>query len=116
MSFYRNFLTAMAAMSLAGAVFAADTVPSTPAHPVTHGVAKSTTSTEATQEKVNINKAAVKDLAQVKGMSMSKARAIVAYRKKHGEFKSLDDLKDVKGFKRLNEQGLKEIQDQLTIG
>jgi competence protein ComEA len=51
----------------------------------------------------------------VKGLSASKARAIISYRKQHGDFKSLDDLKQVKGFSKLSDDQLKSIQDQLTI-
>lgn len=86
--------------------------------------AAATTATEATQpaaasmdaSKVNVNKATAKELAQIKGMNPSKAKAIVAYRKKHGEFKSLDELKDVKGFKKMDEKTMKDLQDQLTAG
>ena len=35
--------------------------------------------------------------AELKGIGLSKARAIVEYRKKHGPFKSPDDLSLVKG-------------------
>src|SRR3990167_9064845 len=65
--------------------------------------------------KVNVNKATVKELMKVKGMSAAKARAMVAYRKKHGDFKSLDDMKNVKGFKKMTDEQMKEMQDQLTV-
>ncbi len=122
MSFYRNVIAAIAAMGLATAVFAEGTdnqnpaadknQPAAAAQPVDQ-TAKTTA--DATQDKVNINKATAKELAKVKGMSATKAKAVVAYRKKHGEFKSLDDLKEVKGFKKMNEQTLKDIQDQLVM-
>lgn len=35
--------------------------------------------------------------AELKGVGLSKAKAIVEYRKKHGPFRSVDDLSLVKG-------------------
>jgi competence protein ComEA len=47
---------------------------------------------------VNINHANAKTLAEnLKGIGKTKARAIVAYRKKHGLFKDLNELLNVKG-------------------
>ncbi|MHB1949048.1 MAG: ComEA family DNA-binding protein [Gammaproteobacteria bacterium] len=126
MSFYRTFITAVAAMGLATSVFAADETTTTTTQPAdmnatTAATTTETTSTttsattEQTQTKVNINTATAKELAKVDGLNKSKAAAIVSYRKKHGEFKSLDDLKEVKGFKKMNEDDMKKLQDRLTI-
>jgi len=47
---------------------------------------------------VDINTADVATLAaNIKGVGAKKAEAIVLYRKKHGPFKSVDDLKKIKG-------------------
>ncbi|HZD52247.1 MAG TPA: helix-hairpin-helix domain-containing protein [Woeseiaceae bacterium] len=47
---------------------------------------------------VDINSADAETLsAELKGVGMAKAQAIVAYRKQHGPFKSVDDLALVKG-------------------
>jgi competence protein ComEA len=47
---------------------------------------------------VNLNKADAKQLALVlKGVGISKAKSIVAYRKKHGSFKAIEELASVKG-------------------
>jgi competence protein ComEA len=63
---------------------------------------------------VNINTAdAAAIAAAMKGIGLSKAEAIVAYRQTHGSFKSLDQLAEVKGI------GLKTIdknRDVLTVG
>ncbi len=76
----------------------------------------STTTTQVTTEtKVDLNKATIKELTKVKGITPAKARAIVSYRKKNGDFKSTDDLKNVKGFNKMSEEKLKAILDQLTI-
>lgn len=119
MSFYRKLFAVVAAMGLATSVFAADET--TTAQPA--DMQATTSTTEATQAaapaeqgKVNVNTATAKELAKVDGLSKSKAAAIVSYRKKHGEFKTLDDLKEVKGFKKMNEDEMKKLQDKLTIG
>ena len=109
MSFYRPFITAIATMGLATSVFAAAPAATTPA-------AVPTTAAAAVTQKVNLNKADATALAAVKGMTASKVKAIVAYRKKQGDFKSMDELKSVKGFKRMDEKTMKEITDQLTLG
>lgn len=47
---------------------------------------------------VNVNEADAETIAaELKGVGLSKARAIVEYRKKHGPFRSADDLSLVKG-------------------
>ena len=47
---------------------------------------------------VDINSADVETIsAELKGVGLSKAKAIVEYRKKHGPFRSADDLSLVKG-------------------
>ena len=47
---------------------------------------------------VNVNTANAETIsAELQGVGMSKAQAIVAYRKNHGPFKSYDDLTMVKG-------------------
>lgn len=70
---------------------------------------------QASDTKVNVNTANAKELMKVKGLSSSKAKSIIAYRKKHGDFKSLDELKDIKGFKKLSDEQMKKITDQLTV-
>ena len=47
---------------------------------------------------ININTATAEQLAsELKGVGLNKAKAIVAYRKQHGLFKSPDELSGVKG-------------------
>lgn len=47
---------------------------------------------------VNVNTADAETIsAELKGVGLSKARAIVEYREKHGPFRSADDLSLVKG-------------------
>ncbi|WP_218938239.1 ComEA family DNA-binding protein [Parashewanella tropica] len=46
---------------------------------------------------ININTATAEQLQSLKGIGKKKAAAIVEYRKKHGKFKSVADLKKIKG-------------------
>jgi competence protein ComEA len=46
---------------------------------------------------IKVNKAAAKDLESVLDVPAAVAEAIVAYRSKNGDFKTLDDLKNVPG-------------------
>ncbi|RLV59321.1 helix-hairpin-helix domain-containing protein [Parashewanella curva] len=53
---------------------------------------------EATQLKtININTASAEQLQTLKGIGAKKAAAIVKYREKNGKFKSVADLKKIKG-------------------
>lgn len=119
MSVYRTLIAIAAAMGLASTVFAADEATTmTGATGTTTEQTATTTTTDAaaTDQKLDINKATVKELTKVNGINGAKARAIVNYRKKHGDFKTLDDLKQVKGFQKVSEDSFKEIQNRLTVG
>lgn len=62
---------------------------------------------------VNINTASVDELTSVKGIGPSKAKAIVEYRDKNGPFKSVDDLKEIKGF---GDKSVAKLRDELSVG
>ncbi|MBV7435422.1 helix-hairpin-helix domain-containing protein [Cardiobacteriaceae bacterium TAE3-ERU3] len=47
--------------------------------------------------KVNINTANVDELSALKGIGEVKAEAIIKYRTEHGEFKSIEELTNIKG-------------------
>lgn len=120
MSFYRTLVTAMAACVIAAPVLAAN--PANPANPATQAQQTITLAANAgTQQtatanaKINVNQAKAKDLLNVKGINPAMARSIISYRKKHGEFKSVNDLAKVRALKKLNADDLKAIQDQLTV-
>lgn len=62
---------------------------------------------------VNINSATQSELEAVKGLGPAKAKAIIAYREAHGNFKSLDDLDNVKGFGRAS---VEKLKGELSVG
>lgn len=61
---------------------------------------------------VNVNEADAETIAaELKGVGLSKARAIVEYRKKHGPFQRADELSLVKGIgERTVEMNRRDIQ------
>lgn len=62
---------------------------------------------------ININTATPGELDGVKGIGPAKAQAIVDYRSKNGPFKSLDDLKNVKGF---GDKSIAKLKGELSVG
>jgi len=61
---------------------------------------------------VNINKAPINELMQLPHIGNKVGMAIIEYRKKHGNFKSVSDLKDVPG---LGPKIYKNIEDLVTV-
>ena len=124
MSFLRNVLVLIAALVIASPIFAEDnnsttgtTTDQTATQTTTVSSVTTTDSSATVTEavKVDVNKASTKDLMKIKGINASKARAIIAYRKKHGAFKSTDDLMKVKGFSKINPDIMKQITEQVSV-
>lgn len=118
MSFLRNFLAFAAALVIASPVFAEDTTSTTGTttdQTAIQTVDGTTSATTTDAVKIDLNQASTKDLMKIKGINASKARAIIAYRKKHGGFKSTDDLIKVKGFSKMNPDIMKQITDQVSV-
>lgn len=67
----------------------------------------------ADQKLLDINSATVEQLNALQGIGDSKARAIIAYRDEHGPFKTVDELKDVKG---IGDSLLASLRPQVTVG
>jgi competence protein ComEA len=61
---------------------------------------------------VNLNTASEDELMMLPGVGPSKAAAIVAWRKKYGGFKKVDDLSKVKGF---GYKTMKKLKPYLAI-
>ena len=67
----------------------------------------------ATDGKININSATVEELTQLQKVGPKTAERIVAYRDANGPFKTVDDLKNVKG---IGDKVLALNKDRLTVG
>ncbi len=61
---------------------------------------------------VNLNTATETELMLLPGVGPSKAAAIIAFRKKYGSFKKVDDLNKVKGF---GYKTLKKLKPHLAV-
>ncbi len=64
-------------------------------------------------DKIDINKATEDELAQIPTIGLKIAKRIVEYRKTNGRFKSLDELKLIKG---IGAKRLEAIKERVTIG
>jgi len=62
---------------------------------------------------VDLNSATVTELDAVKGIGPAKAKAIIDYREKNGPFKSVEDLKNVKGF---GVKSVEKLRTEITAG
>ena len=88
--------------------------------PALAGSDKSTTSPAlgqkagaATQsEKININTANLKILSSLKGIGPERAKRIIDYRSKNGSFKSIEEIKKVKG---IGDRVYTQISSQICV-
>lgn len=105
MKFFISFVSAVI-LSLAIVPFAgaADANPASPAKPQAQVVVN--------QEVININTADVQTLTKLKGVGPKKAEAIIAWREANGDFKTVDQLLDVKG---IGEATLAANRDNIRI-
>ena len=72
------------------------------------------TSLTVNAEEIDINHATAEMMAKhLKGIGLSKAKAIVLYRKKHGMFKNVDELVNVKG---IVDKTLAENRKNIALG
>jgi competence protein ComEA len=63
-------------------------------------------------KKVNINKATIEELVQIKGIGQKYAERIVAFRDKNGPFKKIEDIMNVKG---IGPKKFESIKDLITV-
>ncbi|HTI45149.1 MAG TPA: helix-hairpin-helix domain-containing protein [Casimicrobiaceae bacterium] len=61
---------------------------------------------------LNLNTATKEDLVALQGIGPSKAQAILDYRAAHGGFKTIDELKDVKG---IGAKRFEKLKAELTV-
>jgi len=62
--------------------------------------------------KVNINKATVEELVQIKGIGQKYAERIIDFRAKNGPFKKIEDIMNVKG---IGPKKFETIKDLITV-
>ncbi len=60
-------------------------------------------------KKININGADIKDLMSLSGIGEMKARDIIAFREKNGNFKKIDDIMLVKGIGKATFEKIKDL-------
>ncbi len=75
-------------------------------------LAKDARAAEISVTKVNLNQANLEQLESIKGVGPALAERISAYRKESGNFKSVEDLRKVKGF---GQAKFDRIKDQITV-
>ena len=63
-------------------------------------------------KKVNLNKASLEELKQVKGLGAKRAQDIIDHRESNGKFKSVDDLKKVSG---IGTKTIEKLKEYVTV-
>ncbi|WEV51955.1 helix-hairpin-helix domain-containing protein [Lactobacillus sp. ESL0731] len=72
----------------------------------------SSTTADKSGAKVNLNTADAQGLQQLNGIGEKKAEQIIAYRQKNGNFKKIEDLKQVSG---IGDKTFAALKDQLAV-
>lgn len=72
----------------------------------------SSASNNKENKKVNLNKASVEELKQVKGLGAKRAQDIIDHRESNGKFKSVDDLKKVSG---IGAKTIEKLKEYVTV-
>ena len=83
----------------------------TPANRDMYYTQKNEIDTENT-ELININSAQMYQLCTINGIGEATAEAIIAYRNEKGGFKSIEEIKNIKG---IGNRKFEEIKDKITV-
>lgn len=75
-------------------------------------IKKETKEEKEGNELININTATKEELLTISGIGESKADAIINYRKETGEFKTIEDIKNVSG---IGDSLFEKIKDYITV-
>lgn len=76
------------------------------------GITTSLSNQDSQKQPINLNLAQESDLVEVPGIGPSKAQSIIAYRDEKGGFKSVEDLKEIKG---IGEKTFEKLKDYFTV-
>ena len=74
--------------------------------------AQSNASSTKENKKVNLNKASLEELKQVKGLGAKRAQDIIEHRESNGKFKSVDELKKVSG---IGAKTIEKLKEYVTV-
>jgi comEA protein len=64
-------------------------------------------------DKININTASVEDLDKIPDVGPARAKLIIDYRSQNGGFKTIEEMKNIKG---IGDKTFEKMKDSITIG